>query len=104
MKEAFQVSAYLIDGILYSDIPINRETLDTIQLNKNQMLLIGRTLTNFSSKDKLYTISGDSVIPLYFYFYGHKMDCISHGCTCIILCTPILNTICLGDKNILYLH
>ena len=40
MKEAFQIIAYLKDDILYSNIPINKETLNTIQIDKNQMLLI----------------------------------------------------------------
>ncbi len=101
MKEAFQIIAYLKDDILYSNIPINKETLNTIQIDKNQMLLIGRALTDFSSMDKLYTIFGDSITPLYFYLYGHKTDFISHGCTCTI-CTPILNAPFLND-NILYL-
>ena len=103
MKEAFQVFACLKNGILYSDIPVNSEILNTIQIGENQMLLMGRALTNFSSDDKLYNISGDFVTPLYFYIYGHKMDFISIGCTCIILCTPIIN-ISFSSDNLLYLY
>ena len=67
------------------------------------MVLIGRALTDFSTKDTLYTRSGDPVMPVTFRFYGRKMDSIDGGCICMMLCTPLPHA-AFPKNDILYLR
>lgn len=63
--------------------------IDRYNLPTDKTLISGRALEDFTVNDVLFT---ENNTPLYiegFHLYGHELDFISAGCTCVIICSPV---------------
>lgn len=58
-----------------------------IRMGTDQMLLIGRALTDFDIENILFTPNGNPISIYGFHLYGHLVDFISEGCTCVMICS-----------------
>lgn len=62
---------------------------NNISIEKNQMLLFGRVLTDLYIGDLLLTPKGNRIKIDGFHLYGNRLDFVSAGCTCIIICDAV---------------
>lgn len=89
MKSVFSVDAYMTDGkFIYSKcVESSRNYIDRYSLPQNKTLLIGRAWEDFTVNDVLFTENNTPIYIEGFHLYGHEMDFIGCGCTCVIICT-----------------
>lgn len=91
MKNAFILNAYgraeKIQG--YCSGILNYLEKNNISIEKNQMLLFGRALTDLYIGDILLTPKGNQIKIDGFHLYGNRLDFVSIGCTCIIICDAV---------------
>lgn len=89
IKDAFSVACYMTDNKFISSecYESSLNYIERYSLPKNKTLLIGRAWEDFTINDILFTKSNTPVYIEGFHLYGHELDFISAGCTCVIICT-----------------
>lgn len=100
MRNAFLIEAYMKEnGVIQGNCVGVRNYLDrnNILINQNEMLLMGRALIDFDVKDILLTSQNSKIFIYKFHLYGHELNFISEGCTCVIFCSIVPDAFGTGD-------